>query len=143
MLTAHGTCIPTAITTPSTSTITEATNELRTSAAAGRRRRYGRRAAHHRPGSLGSDHADCTATGLVEIRNGDGRASGRDRARPLDTVGTGTVIAMTFPISAGMTRARTPAPSTARSCSASPRKKAFSNYRSSRRASRLASACPA
>src|SRR5215472_14092135 len=37
------------------------------------------------PDHWGADHADCTATGLVEIRNRQGRASGRDRARPLDT----------------------------------------------------------
>src|SRR5271157_2589175 len=85
MLTAHGTSIPIAIATPSTSTITEARNELRTGAAAGRCRRYRWRAAYHRPGSLGADHADRPATGLVQIRNGAGRASGRDRTRPLDT----------------------------------------------------------
>ena len=42
------------------------------------------------------------------------------------TAGTGTVIAMTFPISMEMTMARTRAPSTDRSCSESPRKKASS-----------------
>jgi len=48
-----------------------------------------------------------------------------------------------FPISMEMTRARTQAPFMDQSCSESPRKKASSNYRSSRRASRLVSGCPA
>src|SRR5271166_2681246 len=49
-------------TTPSPSTITKARHELRTGVAAGRHRRYGWRAAYHRPRSLGADRADRPAT---------------------------------------------------------------------------------
>jgi hypothetical protein len=57
--------------------------------------------------------------------------------------GTGTVIAMTFLIYKKVPQARTRAQSMGPNCSASPRKKASSSYRSLRRNYRLASGSPA
>jgi hypothetical protein len=67
----------------------------------------------------------CGAFAVVEFQQADGAIHGC-------TVGTGTVIAMTFPIFMEMTRARIRASSMDRSCGASPGKKASSNYRSSK-----------